>query len=67
MKTFLVIAILASGIEFAYASASAEQYASCESAYRAKNKADNAAAPEGYKIARPKGYKANFMIECLSK
>ena len=45
----------------------ADKVSHCESEYRTKNKADNAAAPEGYKVKRPKGFKAEFIAECLSK
>lgn len=65
MKKILIASMLIATP--AVAQPTSEQYAACESAYRAKNKADNAAAPEGYKVARPKGFKANFMITCLSK
>lgn len=40
--------------------------AQCETDYRAKGKAEKAAAPKGYKPDRPKGYKAEFLAKCLS-
>jgi hypothetical protein len=43
-----------------------EQVKACEAAYWAKERADKAAAPEGYKPARPKDYRANFIASCLN-
>ena len=44
-----------------------DQISACETAYRERNKADNDAAPEGYKVKREKGFKAKYIAECLSK
>ena len=68
MKTTIVtIALLTAFATHAYAEVSADQVKACETEYRAKNKADKAAAPEGFKPDRPKGYKADFIATCLSK
>ena len=65
MKKFLIATLLLSATP-AFA-IDADKVSHCESEYRTKNKADNAAAPEGYKVKRPKGFKAEFIAECLSK
>ena len=65
MKKFAIaIALLIATPAFAI---DADKVSHCESEYRTKNKADNAAAPEGYKVKRAKGFKAEFIAECLSK
>jgi len=68
-KIAIAIAVAAIlGVPEAYAATvTAEHVSACETAYREKNKADNDAAPEGYKVKREKGHKAKYIAECLSK
>ena len=68
MKTFLAtIAICGILTANVYAATvTVEQVKACEAAYWAKDKADKAAAPEGYKPNRPKDYRANFIATCLN-
>jgi hypothetical protein len=44
-----------------------EQVKACQQQLAAKNKADNAAAPAGFKPVRERGYSQNYIAECLSK
>jgi hypothetical protein len=44
----------------------AEQVKSCETKLRDKNKADNDAAPAGYKVKREKGFRQQFLADCLN-
>lgn len=64
--TYLVLAavLLASP---AFANVTPEKVKACETQLRDKNKAENAAAPAGYKVAREKGYRQNYLADCLSK
>jgi hypothetical protein len=67
LYTSIAIAVLL-GVPGAHgATITPDQLSACESAYREKNKADNDAAPEGYKVKRDKGHKAKYIAECLSK
>jgi len=70
MKKLLISLSFAAllGVPEAYAAEiSADKLKACESAYREKNKADKDAAPEGYKVSRPRGFRQAFIVECLSK
>ena len=71
MKTRTYIAIAAASLVIATSAMAAEitapQVKACETELTAKNKADKAAAPEGFKPDHPRGYRQTFIAECLSK